>query len=674
MAPPVTGGAADAPRAERLNPDLMSRYLLGHYLLTSPQGDTPGLQSHRAAALIQEALALDPKAPALWQALAEARARSGDYGAAAGAARQAVMLSPEDPRSRYMLGELLHRMGELEEAEMHLRVSSETGLGGDDPHLPHYYLYIVLRELGRLDAAIAALDAWVSALPEDAYPTVLKARLLLEHGRLDEARPAALLALRQAPASEDALSVYLDTFRIGLTAESPWGSEDAVRLLDAAAGIEEVIRTDWSRERLHRVLLSIYRRMGRHDRAEEHLRFVRILGREAEKPLKRMAIDLLIRQHRNEEANRQLEEMLNEPSLDLDDRVALIKLSARSIEDSGDLEGALLALAEVPTSHTLYGGVALEQVRLLMEKGESAQAASAAITARAVVANRDVESHAGLQDAALRARIDLGDLPGARLLLLELDRMDPTRGDRARTALLVAEGKGEKAASMLRDRLSRAPGDHRVALSLSGVLAESGALERALEVLADAELEVVRYETSQLQGAPMSSTLAIRARSERQRLALWMQQARLLEDAEQPEAAIEVMRRVLELRPQSADAQNFLGYLLADTNQDLARAEELLLAAVEQRAFSGAVIDSLGWLRFRQGRLDEAVGLLERANRYMPGDPELLEHLGMVYAAQGRIAQAATSWRRALGAVRSQEELASKLRDRLRGLEAQGER
>lgn len=674
MPPPVVSALAEAPRPTRLDPELMSRYLLAQVLLATPPDDGPNLHSGQAATLIQEALALDPKAPALWQALAEARARGGDYGAAAGAARQAVILAPEDPRSRYMLGELLHRLGELEEAELHLRVSTETGIGGDDPHLPHYYLYFVLRELGRPDASLAALDGWVRALPEDAYPTVLKARLLLEYGRLTEAREAALVALHRAPASEDVLGVYLDTFRIGLTAESPWGLQDAVRLLDAAAGLEEVLRTDWSRARLHSVLMSLYRRMGRHDLAEDHLRFVRILGREREGSLKRTGIDLLIRQHRNEEAARHLDEMLDDPDLILDDRVAITKLRAQSLEDSGDLEGALRVLGDVPTTHPQYGAVALEQVRLLMNRGESAQAASAAITARAVVANRDVESHAGLQDAALRARIELGDLPGARLLLLDLDRMDPARSDRARTALLLAEGKGEKAAGILRDRLSRVPWDDRLAISLSGVLAAMGSLDAALQVIENAEAEVGRHEASQLNGAPKSSTLSIRARSEGQRVGLWTHKARLLEDAGQPDAAIEVLYRLLVLRPQNADAQNFLGYLLADTNQDLDEAEELLLSAVRQRAFSGAVIDSLGWLRFRQGRMDEAVELLEKANRYVPDDPELLEHLGRVYAAQGRIAEAASTWRRALGAAKSHAELAGRIRDSLRGLEAQGER
>jgi tetratricopeptide (TPR) repeat protein len=671
---PAPTASTDATGPARLDPELMSRFLAAQRLLSAPQIEGPDPRPAEAAALIQEALAIDPKAPALWQALADARARSGDYGAAAGAARQAVLLDPGNARSRYMLGELLHRLGELEEAEVHLRAATEIGLGGDDPHLPHYYLYFVLRELGRPDAALAALDGWIEALPEDTYPTVLKARLLMEHSRPVEARAAALVALQRAPGSEDALGVYLDTFRIGLTSESPWSWQDAVRLPDAVAGLEEVLRGDWSRARLHRVLLSLYRRMGRYDRAEEHLRFVRILGREREAALDRQHIELLILQHRNVEAAREIDRELASLETSPDDRVALLRLQARSEEDVGDFEAALRTLAEVSTDHAQYGEVALAQVRLLRARGEAAQAASAAITARAVVAIRDVESHAGLQDAALRARIDLGDLVGARTLLPDLERMDPRRAEAARTALLLAEGKGDRAAAMLRDRASRAPGDEELAIALSDVLARIGQRDAAMAALTDAEEEVDRQEASQLHGVPTSSRQAVEVRAERQRVALWTQRARLLEAAGDVPGAVAVLERVLEVRPQNADILNFVGYLLADAELRLDDAERYLLAAADQRAFSGAVIDSMGWLRFRQGRLDEALELLEKANRFAPEDPELLEHLGQVYAAQGRIAEASATWRRALAAADSREELAARIRDGLRGLEAQGKR
>lgn len=672
---PAASSGDAGPPVTRLDPEVMSRYLAAQVLLADPAGDGIDERSAEAAALIQEALGLDPDAPPLWQALAEARARSGDYRAAAGAARQAVLLAPDDGRSRYMLGELLHRLGELDEAEQHLRVATERGMPGEDPHLPHYYLYFVLRELDRPNDSLAALDGWIAALPEDAYPTVLKARLLLEHGRLDEARPAAVTALKRAPGSEDALGVFLDAYRIGLTSESPWTWRDGVRLPEAVAGLEEVLRTDWSRARLHRVLLSLYRRMGRYDRAEDHLRFVRILGRERAWSLDRTEVDLLIRQHRNAEALRRIEDLIGASGLTPDDRVELLRLCARAHEDSGDRDAALRTLAEVPTDHASYGAVAQEQVRLLMDRGEPAQAASAAVTARAVIANRDVEAHAGLQDAALRARIALGDLEGARTLLPELERLSPSRAERVRTLLLLEEGKGERAAALLQDKVARAPADEDAVTALADVLAKLDRLDDALAAL-DAAHDALDADEDAHRRASTTGSLSVttQARFERHRVGLWSSRAALLEQAGKVDEAAAVLEQILALRPQDADTLNFLGYLLADADVRLDDAERYLLAAIEQRAFSGAVTDSLGWLRYRQGRLDEAAELLEKANQFRPHDAELLEHLGRVYAAQGRIAEAASTWRSALKAVHGQDELAKLIRDDLRELEAEAGR
>ena len=102
---PTVSGRAEGPAPPtRLDPEVMSRYLGAQLLLAGPQGEGAEVRAEEAAVLIQEALGLQPATPQLWQALAEARARSGDYAAASAAARQAVVLDPDDGRSRYLLG------------------------------------------------------------------------------------------------------------------------------------------------------------------------------------------------------------------------------------------------------------------------------------------------------------------------------------------------------------------------------------------------------------------------------------------------------------------------------------------------------------------------------------------------------------------------------------------
>ena len=69
---------------------------------------------------------------------------------------------------------------------------------------------------------------------------------------------------------------------------------------------------------------------------------------------------------------------------------------------------------------------------------------------------------------------------------------------------------------------------------------------------------------------------------------------------------------------------------------------------------SASYVDTLGWVLFRQGRLDQALRELDRALA-LPGgdDPEIWEHRGDVLAAMGRQVEAVSTWRRALSQLES---------------------
>ena len=70
--------------------------------------------------------------------------------------------------------------------------------------------------------------------------------------------------------------------------------------------------------------------------------------------------------------------------------------------------------------------------------------------------------------------------------------------------------------------------------------------------------------------------------------------------------------------------------------------------AIEQEPKDAAIIDSLGWVMFRQGHADDAELLLEQAVSLQPEDPTINIHLGEAYWAVGRRLEAVFQWRRAL--------------------------
>lgn len=107
-------------------------------------------------------------------------------------------------------------------------------------------------------------------------------------------------------------------------------------------------------------------------------------------------------------------------------------------------------------------------------------------------------------------------------------------------------------------------------------------------------------------------------------------------------------RRALEIVPDEPQVLNYLGYSLIDKGLKLDEALGMIERAVEAEPDSGYIVDSLGWAFYRLGRYDEALPVMERAVELMPTDPILNDHLGDVYWAVGREREARFQWRRAL--------------------------
>ena len=109
------------------------------------------------------------------------------------------------------------------------------------------------------------------------------------------------------------------------------------------------------------------------------------------------------------------------------------------------------------------------------------------------------------------------------------------------------------------------------------------------------------------------------------------------------------LRSILEREPDNADALNALGYTLADRTERYQEAYELIKRAHQLKPDDHYVVDSLGWVLYRLGRLDEAVKFLRRALE-LKADPEVAAHLGEVLWVMGDQAAAKDVWQTALEA------------------------
>ncbi len=90
--------------------------------------------------------------------------------------------------------------------------------------------------------------------------------------------------------------------------------------------------------------------------------------------------------------------------------------------------------------------------------------------------------------------------------------------------------------------------------------------------------------------------------------------------------AIGQYRHAVERWPESSMSLNALGYTLADMTDQYDEAEKLIKKAMKMEPDSAAIIDSWGWVLFRQGRSEEALGYLEDAYEKLR-DPEVAGHI-----------------------------------------------
>ncbi|MGE7138541.1 tetratricopeptide repeat protein [Luteibacter sp. NPDC031894] len=106
-------------------------------------------------------------------------------------------------------------------------------------------------------------------------------------------------------------------------------------------------------------------------------------------------------------------------------------------------------------------------------------------------------------------------------------------------------------------------------------------------------------------------------------------------EAGRVDAAVADFRKVLELKPGDIEASNALGYTLADNDRDLTEAQSLIQAARAARPDDPSVADSWGWLKFRQGQLDQAESTLRSAWAQRK-DGDIGVHLAEVLWTRGR--------------------------------------
>ena len=190
--------------------------------------------------------------------------------------------------------------------------------------------------------------------------------------------------------------------------------------------------------------------------------------------------------------------------------------------------------------------------------------------------------------------------------------------------ILVSEGQLEDSHSWFVQQRQRVPSRSEQLFGIEAeALSSEGALQASLEVL-----------NAGIDAYPDSASLRY-ARS-----MLGQQQS----DIAMMEADL---RAILARDPNNATALNALGYTLADQTDRLDEAHSLISRALELDPAEPAILDSMGWVLFRKGEIDQSIDYLTRAYAAFP-DPEVAAHLGEVLWMNGDTEKARQIWQGAL--------------------------
>ena len=128
---------------------------------------------------------------------------------------------------------------------------------------------------------------------------------------------------------------------------------------------------------------------------------------------------------------------------------------------------------------------------------------------------------------------------------------------------------------------------------------------------------------------------------------LLLAKATLLDQMNRIDEALDSMQYALTVAPMNANVLNTLGYTLTNRTDRHAEAYRLIRLALELDPYSPAIMDSMGWVLFQLGRLEEARSYLEQAYAILD-DPEVVAHLGAVWWETGEQDRALELWDRSL--------------------------
>ncbi len=596
--------------------------------------------------------------------LAKLAAADGKYDQALSLMDKVVQANPKNQVVLFERAMILVDAGKIDRAETELRslVAAHPEFYDAQRALGRVLLDRAGNDKTRLDEALTHLQAAFNANPDDLSTGVTVSQLLVASGRVNEAEKVLQTLVERAPDQRVINYNYAQVLtKLGRGDESKQYLERAVeldptfgpavlQLVDiyqreqawdkAAEVLQPLIEQDPMNVELQRQQAYFYLRAGNAEKARAEFKQLVDADPKDARSLFYLAESLSdLEQYAEAETiyRRLLEQTPNDP--DLLASFGLTQIAQRKLDEAEKTFNELLKVPEVPDNLVALAKTNLASIELLRGHYDAAVAA-----AKPVLVFRDK--------------------PNAQAIAISVDALKKQKKYAEAIALLqpLVDKYGTDAFVNARyvDVLSRM-GQKEKARAIAAQQAKLG----TRNTIASAEALI---QSDDAQSAVTLLTSAMKSKPDD--LDLQFELGSAYERAGDHAAAERVFLQILKEHPDHAQTLNYLGYMWADSNTNLDRAADMLTRAVKQEPRNGAYIDSLGWVYFRQGKLDLAEKYLSDAARLLPRDATVKEHLGDVMAKRGDYKKAIELYKVAL-TLEPEAKDEAKLRSKIAEVEKQ---
>ncbi len=502
----------------------------------------------------------------------------------------------------FLLGDVANQRGNPElAAQVYMDLANDT----QDPRVARRAAQLAF-DAHEMDKSVEALNLWLKLEPSSHQAKQLLTTVLLSGGRLDEARPYLVEILAAYP--DQAGNTFTQIYSLLVR----YPDKDAVFKL------------------LHE-LAQPYPRV-----AEGHL----VQAQAAALAGKRESALEEVRQARTLRPEWELAALLEVQLLQLESPQQALALLKKYLAAYPDAAEARLLYARMLLEQKQYVEARTEFQRLLGMHPDSAD----------------------LAFAVAMLSLELGELDRAESEL----RQALTNGKKDESTVYYYLGQLNEAKKQdeaaLQNYRKVPDGEYAYAarLRVAYLLYKTGKLDEAREYLHQTNaqnnqqrVQLLSIEAELLRDAKQTETAYQVLTQGLEKLPnhpdLLYEAAMLADQLGKHDAFEQMMRKVIEIRPDYAQAYNALGYSLLDRNERIPEAMQLVEKAIQLAPDDASIIDSVGWGHYRMGNLDKSLEFLHRAYNANP-DPEIAAHLGEVLWAQGAKEQAKKVWGDALKA------------------------